>query len=71
MARGAEPKSSRKIGNLSMIWRFAIRYPGRIAGAVVSLLVAASATLAIPNSFRLIIDKGFAGVEGDIGRWFQ
>jgi ATP-binding cassette subfamily B protein len=71
MARGAEPKNSRKIGNLSMIWRFAIRYPGRIAGAVVSLLVAASATLAIPNSFRLIIDKGFAGVEGDIGRWFQ
>jgi ATP-binding cassette subfamily B protein len=71
MARGAEPKSSRKIGNLSMIWRFAIRYPGRIAGAVLSLLVAASATLAIPNSFRLIIDKGFAGGEGDIGRWFQ
>ena len=71
MARGAEPKGSRKIGNLSMIWRFAIRYPGRIAGAVLSLLVAASATLAIPNSFRLIIDKGFAGGEGDIGRWFQ
>jgi ATP-binding cassette subfamily B protein len=71
MARGAEPKGSRKIGNLSMIWRFAIRYPGRIAGAVLSLLVAASATLAIPNSFRLIIDKGFSGGEGDIGRWFQ
>ena len=54
-----------------MIGHFAIRYPGRIAGAAVALLVAASATLAIPNSFRLIIDKGFAGLEGDIGRWFQ
>ncbi len=71
MARGEEPKGNRKIGNLSMIWGFAIRYPGRIAGAAVALLVAASATLAIPNSFRLIIDKGFAGVEGDIDRWFQ
>ncbi|HEX8533961.1 MAG TPA: ABC transporter transmembrane domain-containing protein [Allosphingosinicella sp.] len=71
MARGAEPKGNRKIGNLSMIWRFAIRYPGRIAGAVTALLVAAAATLAIPNSFRLIIDKGFGGAEGDIARWFQ
>src|SRR4028119_102066 len=71
MARGDEPKSSRKIGNLSMIWGFAIRYPGRIAGAAAALLVAASATLAIPNSFRLIIDKGFGAADGDIGRWFQ
>jgi ATP-binding cassette subfamily B protein len=71
MARGEEPKTGRKIGNLSMIWRFAIRYPGRIAGAAVALLVAAGATLAIPNSFRLIIDKGFAAMGGDIGRWFQ
>jgi ATP-binding cassette subfamily B protein len=71
MARDAEEPGTRKIGNLSMIWRFAVRYPGRIAGAAVSLLIAAGATLAIPNSFRLIIDRGFAGVEGDIGRWFQ
>ncbi len=71
MARGEEPKGNRKIGNLSMIWGFAIRYPGRIAGAAVALLVAASATLAIPNSFRLIIDKGFSGDDSDIGRWFQ
>ena len=71
MASGAEAKGGRKIGNLSMIWGFAIRYPGRIAGAAIALLVAASATLAIPNSFRLIIDKGFSGTEGDIGRWFQ
>ncbi len=43
MGRGAEAKGSRKIGNLSMIWGFAIRYPGRIAGAAAALLVAASA----------------------------
>ena len=63
--------ASRKIGNLSMIWRFASRYPGRIAGAAISLLIAATATLAIPNSFRLIIDRGFTGTDGDIDRWFQ
>ncbi len=36
-----------------------------------ALLIAAGATLAIPNSFRLIIDRGFASIGGDIGRWFQ
>jgi ATP-binding cassette subfamily B protein len=71
MAKDAEPKGSRNIGNLAIVWRFAIRYPGRIAGAILALLVAASATLAIPNSFRLIIDRGFGGVAGDIDRWFQ
>ena len=71
MGSKAGAPGPRKIGNLRMIWRFAVRYPGRIAGAVVSLLIAASATLAIPNSFRLIIDRGFGGADGDIGRWFQ
>ena len=71
MADGAEAKNAKKIGNLSMIWRFAIRYPGRIAGASLALLIAAGATLAIPNAFRLIIDKGFASSGGNIDRWFQ
>lgn len=62
---------SRKIGNLRMIWRFAIRYPGRIACAILALGVAAAATLAIPNGFRLVIDRGFAAGGGDISRWFQ
>ncbi|HEY0043326.1 MAG TPA: ABC transporter transmembrane domain-containing protein [Allosphingosinicella sp.] len=61
-----------KIGNLAIIWRFTARYKGHVAGALLSLLVAAAATLAIPNAFRLIIDKGFANVGGgEIGRWFQ
>ncbi len=62
---------TRKIGNLRMVWRFAINYPGRIACAALSLLVAASATLAIPNGFRLVIDRGFGAAGGDISRWFQ
>lgn len=69
-----EPKpenGTRKIGNLRMVWRFAIRYPGRIACAAVALLIAAAATLAIPNGFRLVIDRGFGAAGGDISRWFQ
>src|SRR3546814_6980112 len=53
-----------------MIWRFASRYPGRIAGALAALLVASAATLAIPSGFRLVIDRGFMG-GGDISRWFE
>ena len=62
---------SRKLGSLRMVWDFAIRYPGRIAAAALALLIAAAATLAIPNGFRLVIDRGFAANGGDIGRWFQ
>jgi ATP-binding cassette subfamily B protein len=61
----------RKLGNLAMIWRFTARYKGHVAGAVLALLVAATATLAIPNAFRLIIDRGFAATGGNIDRWFQ
>ncbi len=64
-----EPQPSRKIGNLRLIWNFAKHYPLQIAAAGTALVVAASATSAIPVSFRAIIDKGFIG-GGDIGRWF-
>src|SRR3954470_10034682 len=61
-----------RVANLVIIWRFVGRYKGHVAGALLALLVAASATLAIPNAFRLIIDKGFGSSGGgDIGRWFE
>ena len=62
--------SSRKFSNLAMIWRFASAYPGHIGGAALSLLIAASATMGVPYSFKLIIDKGFGG-SGGIARWFE
>ncbi|CAM8624744.1 MULTISPECIES: ABC transporter transmembrane domain-containing protein [Sphingobium] len=58
------------LGSLSMLWGFARRYPGRIAGAVLALIVSSAATLGIPSGFRLVIDKGFMG-GGDISRWFE
>ena len=66
----SEP-SSRKIGELTMIWRFALAYPGQIAAALLALLIAASATLAIPGGFRLVIDKGFIASGGDVGPYFR
>ena len=66
----AEPPRG-KFANLLLVWRFVARYRGHVAGAVLALLVAAAATLAIPNAFKLIIDRGFGGDGGDIGRWFQ
>ena len=64
--------SSKNIGKLKLIGRFALKYPAQIAAAVAALLVSAGATLAIPNGFRLVIDRGFMASGGaDIGRWFQ
>jgi ATP-binding cassette subfamily B protein len=71
MANAAPPPAERRFGNLAMIWRFTARYKAQIAGAMLALLVSAGATLAIPNAFRLIIDRGFGSDGGDIGRWFQ
>lgn len=62
---------SRKIGNLLMIWRIACNYPVQIGLAAIALLLAASSTLGVPYSFKLIIDRGFGSGSGDIARWFQ
>jgi ATP-binding cassette subfamily B protein len=61
----------RKLGNLKMIWRFAVRYPGRIAAAAAALLAAAGATLAIPSGFKRVIDNGFATGAADITPYFR
>ena len=67
-----EAKPARTLGPLKMIFREAANYPGKVALALVALIVTAAATLAIPNGFKLIIDRGFAeGGSGDIARWFQ
>ena len=58
------------LGSLRMLWRFAARYPGRIAAALGALIISSAATLAIPSGFKLVIDRGFMG-GGNIDRWFQ
>lgn len=73
MARQESPApGSRKFDSLQMVWSFARHYPGRIAAAITALIASSAATMAIPNGFRLVIDKGFSAEHGgDIGRWFQ
>jgi ATP-binding cassette subfamily B protein len=66
----ADAPPSKKLGNLGIIWRHAVRYPGKIAAAALALLVAAAATLAIPDGFRRVIDKGFAANGGDVSDHF-
>ena len=70
MASAPDARRAKSLSDLGMVWRFARRYPGHIAGAAIALLVAAAATSGVPYAFKLIIDRGFSG-GGDIARWFQ
>lgn len=68
-----EPRPARSLGPLRMIWRETAKYPRQVFFAAIALLITASATLAIPAGFRLVIDRGFAagGDVESIGRWFR
>jgi ATP-binding cassette, subfamily B, bacterial len=61
----------RKLGSLSMIWRFAKRYPKQIFFATIALIVAASSTLAVPMGSKMIIDKGFIENGGNVAPYFR
>lgn len=74
MASNADETNTagRRLGNLAMVWKVAVRYPGRIAAAALALITAAGATLAIPAGFKRVIDNGFAAAgDGDIGIHFR
>ncbi len=64
-------KAKPKLGSLKMIWNHAIAYPRQILFAAIALVVAASATLAIPAGFQRIIDKGFIASGGDVDPYFR
>ena len=69
----AEPAPARNLSPLRMVARETAKYPRHMVMALLALLVTASATLAIPAGFRLVVDRGF-GEGGDvasIGRWFR
>lgn len=68
---GESKANGRRLGSLAMVARFATAYPRQIAYAALALLVAASATLAIPAGFQRIIDKGFVASGGDIDPYFR
>jgi ATP-binding cassette subfamily B protein len=64
-------KTPRRLSNLSLLWGFARRYPAPLAAAFAALVVAAAATLAIPQGFKWVVDNGFGGGgRDDIRVWF-
>ena len=54
-----KPPKAKSLGPLVMIWRQALQYPAQIVVALIALTVTATATLAIPAYFKVIIDRGF------------
>ena len=57
----ADAKPARTLGPLTMIFREAAKYPGRVALALAALFTTSAATLAIPWRFKVIIDRAFGG----------
>ncbi len=69
--KSAEAPPSRKLSSLGLLWGYARNYPGHLAAALAALVVAAAATLAIPQGFKLVVDKGFgAGAQAEISHYF-
>jgi ATP-binding cassette subfamily B protein len=54
------PPEQRKLSNLVLMWGFARAYPMQLTIALVALIVAAGATLAIPQGLKRVVDNGFA-----------
>ncbi|WP_341208511.1 ABC transporter transmembrane domain-containing protein [uncultured Sphingomonas sp.] len=61
MASASDVAPSRRLGNLAMVFRHARTYPLQITAAFTALAVTSGATIAIPYSFKRVIDRGFAG----------
>ncbi len=67
-----EEKTSRRIGDLAMVWRHAANYPRQIAFACLALLTTSAATIGIPYGFKRVIDRGFGpGESGSVGASFH
>lgn len=61
MASDPPPRPARTLSSLVLVWRQLRRYPVPLAAAILSLLVAAAATLFVPRTFQKVVDNGFAG----------
>ena len=71
-AKRPAPPSSRRIGDLRIVWRQVIRYPRQLAIALVALVTTSAATIAIPYGFKRVIDRGFGpGGEGSVASSFH
>ncbi len=69
----SEAPPARNLGPLRMVVRETAKYPRQMIMALLALTVTATATLAIPAGFRMVVDQGFGpgGNLDEIGRWFR
>ncbi len=69
----SEAPPARNLGPLRMVVKETAKYPRQMIFALLALTVTASATLAIPAGFRMVVDQGFGpgGNLAEIGRWFR
>ncbi len=67
-----EENTSRRIGDLAMVWRHASQYPRQIAFAGLALMMTSAATIGIPYGFKRVIDRGFGpGAGGSVANSFH
>ncbi|MEE4349891.1 MAG: ABC transporter transmembrane domain-containing protein [Pacificimonas sp.] len=62
-SRALTPNAPKRFARLKLVWDFARRYPAQLVAAFLSLLVAAAATLSIPQGLKLIVDQGFGNSD--------
>ncbi|MFZ2099635.1 MAG: ABC transporter transmembrane domain-containing protein [Oricola sp.] len=51
---------------LARMWPYLKRYKGLVAGAAISLVMAAATTLSLPTAVRRMIDHGFSNSDGQL-----
>ena len=62
-----EAKPARNLGPLRMVWRATANYPKQLAIALLALITTSSATVAIPQRFKVIVDDAFgSGASVDV-----
>ena len=59
----ADDRSRRSLQPLRRVLPYVLRYPRMVAGAIVSLTVAAATTLTLPLAVRRMIDHGFSNAD--------
>lgn len=54
-----------RVRPLKALLPFALRYKGRLLGALVALVAASAATLVVPVAVKSVIDHGFSAANAD------
>ncbi|WP_292583203.1 ABC transporter transmembrane domain-containing protein, partial [Mesorhizobium sp.] len=60
---GEEDGRRRSLGPLRRLYPYIFRYRKMVIGAIISLVVAAATTLALPMAVRRMIDHGFSASD--------